>query len=251
MKRILLAGAVISLSFASTAGAQWQPPKYLPWYWQLQGTVKVEAVQATDIDGFDNGASVVQKLHTAGQHAICYIDVGTAENWRPDYSQFPRSDLGKQNGWPGEKWLNITDSAVRPILDARFKMCRTKGFDAVEPDNMDGWENSTGFKISAAQQLAFNEWVAADVHSHRMAAFQKNDPEQATQLQPYFNGMIDEQCNQYGECDSVKPYLTAGKPVLNAEYQTRGSYCTADNRAGIMGAIFDLNLDGRVFKPCW
>ena len=42
-------------------------------------------------------------LHALGKHVICYIDVGTAENFRPDYGSFPASVLGQRNGWPGEK----------------------------------------------------------------------------------------------------------------------------------------------------
>ena len=61
---------------------------------------------------------------------ICYIDVGTAENWRSDYSSFPASVMGSSNGWPGERWLDIRQLAVlEPIMTARFQMCREKGFD--------------------------------------------------------------------------------------------------------------------------
>ena len=111
---------------------------------------------ATDIDGFDNSAAEVATLHAAGQHVICYIDVGTAENWRSDYGSFPAGVQGNTNGWPGEKWLDVRQlSVLEPIMAARFQMCQQKGFDAVEPDNTDGFENGTGFPISAAQQATF------------------------------------------------------------------------------------------------
>ncbi len=103
-------------------------------------------------------------------------------------------------------------------MAARFSMCKSKGFDAVEPDNMDGYSNNTGFPITAAQQLAYDEWVAGEVQSLGMSVFQKNDAEQAAEMQPHFDGAIDEECNQFHECESFRPYLTAGKPVLNAEY---------------------------------
>jgi hypothetical protein len=235
------------------AASWWQPPQQLTWYWQLTGTPMVEPVDATDIDGFDAAASTVSALHSRGQHVICYIDVGTAENWRPDYGQFPAADLGSTNGWPGEKWLNVTDPAIRPIMAARFQMCQQKGFDAVEPDNMDGYENSTGFSISASQQAAYDEWVAQDVHSLGMAVFQKNDPEQAATLQPSFDGALDEQCNEYSECSSFAPYVSAGKPVLDAEYQSSlyPGFCSADAAAHIMGALYALSLDGSTYKPCF
>jgi hypothetical protein len=236
------------------AASWWQPPQQLTWYWQLTGTPRVEPVDATDIDGFDATPAFVADLHARGQHVICYIDVGTAENWRPDYAQFPPADLGSDNGWPGEKWLNITDPAIRPIMAARFQQqCQQKGFDAVEPDNMDGYENSTGFSISASQQAAYDEWVAQEAHSLGMAVFQKNDPEQAATLQPSFDGALDEQCNEYSECSSFAPYVSTGKPVLDAEYQSSlyPGFCSADAAAHIMGALYALALDGSTYKPCF
>ena len=205
---------------------------------QLQGTINnSQTVAAYDIDGFENSAGEVATLHAQGKRVICYIDVGTAENWRPDYSSFPASVLGASDGgWAGEKWLDIRQlSVLEPIMTARFQICREKGFDAVDPDNMEGYENSTGFPITAAQQLTYNEWIVSEVHSLGMAVFQKNDGGQTKELQPYFDGALNEQCNQYRECSNFAPYLTAGKPVLNLEYSlSTSSFCPADNAAGIM-----------------
>jgi hypothetical protein len=238
----------------AVAGGWWVPPQRLTWYWQLQGAVKnSKPVAAYDIDGFENGASEVSALHAQGKHAICYIDVGTSENFRPDYSSFPASVKGRSNGWPGERWLDIRAlSVLEPIIQARFQMCREKGFDAVEPDNIEGYANKSGFSLTASQQLTYNEWVAGAVHSLGMAVLQKNDGEQTTQLEPYFDGALDEQCNQYHECGDFQPYLAAGKPVLNAEYQLSTSrFCAADKAAGMMGARYNLSLNGATFKPCW
>ena len=251
---ILIATAILLLTAPPSAFAWWKPPQQLSWYWQLSGTVNnSHPAAAYDIDGFDNDRPEVSTLHAAGKRVICYIDVGTWENWRPDASKFPSSVLGNNNGWPGERWLDIRQlSVLEPIMTTRFQMCKQKGFDAVEPDNVDGWENGTGFPISAQDQLTYDEWVAQEVHSLGLAVLQKNDPEQATELQSHFDGVLDEQCNEYSECSSFKPYLSAGKPVLNAEYNLSTSqFCAADNRAGIMGALYNLNLDGTVYQPCW
>jgi hypothetical protein len=240
----------VSESPKGATGSRWIPPQHLTWYWQLQGTVNnSEPVAAYDIDGFENTATEVATLHGEGKHAICYIDVGTAEEFRPDEASFPASVQGDTNGWPGEKWLDIRAlSTLEPIMTARFRMCKEKGFDAVEPDNEDGYSNSTGFPLTAAQQLAYDEWVANEVHSLGMAVFQKNDTEQVGELEPFYDGVIDEQCNEYSECDTLQPYLSAGRPVLDAEYSSFS--CTADDAAGIMGARFDLELNGTTFEPC-
>ncbi len=233
---------------------RWVPPARLTWYWQLQGRVAVKLVQATDFDGFDNSAATVARFHALGQRAICYIDVGTWENWRPDARRFPASVLGRGNGWPGERWLDIRRLRVlQPIMTARFRMCRAKGFDAVEPDNLDGWENRTGFTLTAREQLTYDKWVARTVHSLGMAVFQKGDPEQAAKLEPYFDGALDEQCNQYRECYRLAPYLRAHKPVLDAEYRRSlyPGFCARDNARGIMGALYNTALNGSTYRVCW
>jgi hypothetical protein len=231
----------------------WQLPARLTWYWQLQGRVNNgEPVAAYDIDGFENGAAEVAVLHARGTRVICYVDVGTAERFRPDYQLFPASVLGRSNGWPGERWLDIRRlDVLEPIMAARLRMCAEKGFDAVEPDNIEAFSNRSGFPITAQEQLTFNEWVAQEAHALGMAVLQKNDGEQASTLAPHFDGALSEQCNQYRECASFAPYLAAGKPVLNAEYHLSGSsFCAADIAAGIMGARFNLALNGRLFAPC-
>jgi hypothetical protein len=251
---VVLAAVATLLFTAPAALARWIPPQRLSWYWQLTGTVNNSyPAAAYDIDGFDNSASEVTTLHAAGKHVICYIDVGTWENWRSDAGKFPSSVLGKPNGWPGERWLDIRQlSVLEPLMTARFQMCKSKGFDAVEPDNIDGYENDTGFPISAQDQLTYDEWVAKEVHALGLAVLQKNDPDQAQAMEPYFDGVLDEQCNEYSECSAFQPYLSAGKPVLNAEYNLSTSqFCAADNRAGIMGALYNVNLDGTTYEPCW
>ncbi len=251
---LTLAAGGATTQAGATPGAWWQPPQRLTWFWQLQGKVdNAHAVAAYDIDGFENEASEVAALHAEGKHVICYIDVGTAENFRPDYSSFPKSVLGRSNGWPGERWIDIRKTAtVEPIMAARFRMCREKGFDAVEPDNIEAFSNNSGFPITAKQQLAYNEWIANEVHSLGMAVLQKNDGEQTPQLHPYFDGALSEQCNQYSECADFEPYLATGEPVLNAEYhEPTSKFCAADEAAGIMGVRYALSLNGRKFEPCW
>ena len=156
-------------------GSRWVPAKALTWYWQLPGTVNNhEPVAAYDIDGFDNSAAEVATLHAAGQARDLLHRRGHGRELAPGLRIFPASVLGSSNGWPGERWLDIRQLGVlEPIMTARFQMCREKGFDAVEPDNIDGYENSTGFPLTAAEQLSYNEWIAGEVHSLGMAVFRR------------------------------------------------------------------------------
>jgi hypothetical protein len=234
---------------------RWIPHQRVEWNWQLDSPPSVSQLLPSstnpypvyDIDGFDNPASTVAALHTAGAHAICYIDVGTWENWRSDATQFPTSLLGSSNGWPGERWLDIRQIALlAPIMTNRVRMCVAKGFDAVEPDNIDGYTNSTGFPLTAANQLAYNEWIATMVHSLGLSVALKNDGDQVGTLLPYFDFDINEQCVQYSECSNLTPFITAGKAVFEAEYRTTSGVCAALNALNFNGIEKNVNLTAPV-----
>jgi hypothetical protein len=250
----ITAGVAISAA-ADSARSHWHPGAHQTWYWQLQGTThNHEPASIYDLDGFDTSASEVAYLHKLGKRVVCYIDVGTWENWRPDAKKFPKSVLGNPDGWPGERWLDIRQLRIlEPIMTRRFQMCARKHFDGLEPDNIDFQGNDPGFPITLREQKRYAIWVAGEAHKLGLAVFQKNDPEQASVLERYFDGVISEQCNQYQECSSWRLYLRARKPVLNAEYEKSlyPGFCKADKRAGIEGALFNLALNGKVYKPCW
>ena len=253
--RALPAGAcALALALAAPAASgAWTPPPAPSFYWQLQGRLDTGVPAAVyDVDGFETSAEQVAALHALGRHVVCYVDVGTAEDFRPDYAQFPKSVLGRSNGWPGERWLDIRQlSVLEPIMTARLRMCAQKGFDALEPDNVEAFANRSGFPLTAAEQLTFDEWVAGAAHALGMAVLQKNDGGQTAALEPYFDGALTEQCNQYSECGDYAPYLAAGKPVIDAEYRLKDSrFCAADEALGIVGARFNLALNGKRFEPC-
>lgn len=245
---------VLKVNPAAVVGGLWTPPLVTSWQWQLStfplspSGSSLLNVGMYDVDGFDSPASLVAAMHSKGIHAVCYLSVGTSENFRSDYAQFPASVKGKSNGWPGEKWLDIRQiSVLAPIMTARFQMCKDKGFDAVEPDNQDGYTNSTGFPLTSSDQLTYNKWIASTVHSLGLSVALKNDGDQVGQLLSYYDFSIAEQCQQYGECGLYKPFVSAGKAVFAAEYRTGG--CPALNALNFNGAIFDLDLTGKR-TPC-
>src|SRR5262245_40774787 len=65
-------------------GQHWKVAPGQPWQWQLTTPVDLSVnVPIYDIDGFDNSAEVVRKLHAAGRKVICYVEVGSAADFRP------------------------------------------------------------------------------------------------------------------------------------------------------------------------
>jgi hypothetical protein len=230
------AGAPGARVASSTHTATRPPPANAGWQWQLQGPLDLSVPASVyDVDGFDTSRAQVTRLRRAGRYVVCYVDVGSWESWRPDAARFPRELLGPSNHWARERWLDIRRiDALAPILRARFARCRAKGFDAVEPDNVDAYSNDSGFPLTAADQLRFNRWVARAVHAEGLAVALKNDLEQAAALAPSFDFAVLEQCFHYGECKTARPFLRAGKGVYDTEYALPTSaFCARARQLGI------------------
>jgi hypothetical protein len=202
----------------------WDPePTTEPWQWQLQGRIDLSVpAPVYDID-VDNPASVVEAIHAQGDRAICYFSVGSYEPFRDAADRFPRRVLGKRLArFDNERWLDIRKQGVlRPIMEARFDRCAEKGFDAVEPDLVDGYQNPTGLPLTRRDQLRYDTWIANAVHERGMAVGLKNNLGQAERLLPYFDFAVNEQCFQYRECDLLTPFVSAGKAVFQIEYKGR------------------------------
>ncbi|WP_329409126.1 endo alpha-1,4 polygalactosaminidase [Streptomyces sp. NBC_00704] len=216
---------------AGGGGAWWRPAPGLDWQWQLSGPLDTSVdVPVYDIDGFDHDAATVAGLHDDGRRVVCYLSTGAWEDWRPDAKKFPASVIGEGNGWKGERWLDIRRTDVlEPLLAARLDMCRDKGFDAVEPDNMDGYRNTTGFPLGADDQLRYNRLVARLAHQRGMAVGLKNDLGQIPALVGDFDFAVNEQCAQYDECADLTPFVEAGKAVFHVEYELPTSAFCADS----------------------
>jgi hypothetical protein len=183
-------------------------------------------------------------LHAAGRRAICYFSAGSWEDWRPDAGAFPNSVKGAGNGWPGEAWLDIRQlDMLLPIMGARMDMCKAKGFDAVEPDNIDGYTNNTGFPLTGAHQLAYNLALAEAAHARGLAIGFKNDVDQASQSEPFFDFAINEECFTYNECGPLVTFINHGKAVFQAEYALNlNEFCPEANALGFSSIKKNLNL---------
>jgi hypothetical protein len=217
---VLAAVAVAAPAAGPEAGGWWRPEPGSAWQWQLDGPPATDVdVPVYDVDGFETDAATVRRLHADGRRVICYINVGAWESFRPDHRDFPAALRGRSNGWQGERWLDIRRlDQLRPLLAGRFDMCRDKGFDAVEPDLMDGYLNRTGFPLTAADQLAYNRMVARLAHERGLAVGLKNDMPQIPLLVDEFDFAVNEECAQFGECAALEPFTAAGKAVFHAEY---------------------------------
>ena len=164
---------------APSGGQWWRPVVGADWQWQLSGSVDTSVSAAVfDVDGEGTSAATVAELHRNGARVICYFGAGGWESYRSDAASFPAHVLGNAvDGWPDERWLDIRELAVLlPIMEARIADCRQKGFDAVEPDLVDGYTNDSGFALTGADQLAYNRALADLAHRYGLGVALKNDP---------------------------------------------------------------------------
>ena len=235
MNRIGICVVLTAVTVSLSATAREMP---LPrWDWVISGPVDVRQIIAgrpfdfVGLDGFETAAETVDAFHVAGVQVWCYISAGTIEDWRPDYDAFTAADATRVAAgeepligheyveWPGEYWLNPrAATALMPLIHARLAMCADKGFDMVEFDNMDGYDNETGLEISRADAVAFAIALSEAAEVHGLAPILKNTPELAQELEPWFAAYLLEDCALNATCDSAAPFAAANKPVFNAEY---------------------------------
>ncbi|MGC1513409.1 MAG: endo alpha-1,4 polygalactosaminidase [Acidimicrobiales bacterium] len=235
---------------SKTPTTWWKPGPGVTWQWQLSALpIDTDVVaDVYDVDLFDVDETTVAALHKQGRKVICYLSAGSYEDWRPDAGSFPEALLGNNNGWPGERWLDIRAlDVLMPIMEARFDLCRAKGFDAIEVDNVDGYTNGTGFPLSPADQLAYNRRLAKAAHERGLAIALKNDVDQIAQLVDDFDLAINEECAAYNECGVYKPFINANKAVLHAEYNLEpDKFCGSSSALGLSSIRKNLELDAWV-----
>ena len=221
-------------------------PQGTTWQWQLTGNIDLTYdVDVYDIDLFDASTSEIAQLKNKGVSVICYFSAGSFEDWRPDAGDFPKSVKGNNNGWPGEKWLDISNLAVlQPIMEKRLDLCVEKGFDAVEPDNIDGFDNNSGFNLNANDQLVYNKMLAREAHERGLLIGLKNDAGQATQLEPFFDFVIMEECKKFSECGDYAAFTDNGKAGFMAEYSGKlNGICKEADKFGFSAIKKRLDLD--------
>ncbi len=233
------------------------------WYIQLKvdeehPLKQIKAAKLYDIDLFDTDSETIKKLKEDGKIVICYFSAGSYEDWRPDKDKFPKEAIGNPlEGWEGEYWLDIKNDKVRRIMADRIKLAKKKGCDGVDPDNVDGYENDTGFDLAYKDQLEYNRFLAKTAHNLGLLIGLKNDLDQIKDLVNTFDFSVNEECHQIGECDLLMPFVKQGKPVFNIEYdkiylkdENFKQLCEDSKRRDFRTLVLSRELDGSLVKSC-
>jgi hypothetical protein len=232
----------------------------LSWQWQLSGDINTGyEVALYDIDLFDTTQSSINGLQAQGRLVICYFSAGSWEEWRDDAEDFDTSVLGNAlDGWEGERWLDIRADSLHEIMEARLDTAVAKGCDGVEPDNIDGYINESGFDLSGSDQITYNQFLATAAHERGLMIGLKNDLDQIEALVDSFDFAVNEECYEYEECELLSPFIDAGKAVLHAEYSqqlksdsaARSEFCAEMNELGFSSLVLPLELDDSFRFSC-
>lgn len=232
---------------------------FRPWpgmRWGVQYTgdfAEILDVEVYNIDLFETSKEAIENLKDRGINVVCYFSGGSSEDWRPDFDQFPASVKGKSlDGWPGEKWLDVRQTDIlMEIMTARMDLAVDKGCDGIDVDNVDGFTNDSGFKLSYDDQLAYNRMTAKEAHKRGLGIGLKNDLVQVEDLVADYDWAVNEQCFKYNECHNLFPFVENGKPVWGIEYKVKvNEFCEDSLDWGFDTIQKKLKLDEWV-KTCY
>lgn len=255
----------------STGRFLWTPRVNDTWQIVLSNNIALDKdatsvtpnVDVYDIDLFDTPKETINTLHRLGKKVICYFSGGSYESWRPDANQFKESDMGKQlDGWPGERWLNLSSDNVRRIMKSRVELASQKECDAVDPDNVDGYQNDNGISLTADDSINFISFLSNVTVPLNLTMGLKNAGDIIPDVLPVVHFSVNEQCVDNDECETFHAFIDAGKPVFHIEYpqgagsesglksDVVGKYCddTGDAKGsdGFSTVLKKMNLDGWV-----
>lgn len=224
---------------------------YTRFQYQLDGAVKNYKVSWVFLDLFDNSASKIAKFKNQGKKVICYFSAGTYENWRSDRGRFPSSVRGRSvDGWAGEQWINIKSTTVMSAMKSRLDMAKNKGCNGVDPDNVDGFDNDTGFNLSRIDSINYLKNLASEAKARGLTIGLKNSAEIASNLSSTMNFAVVEECFEYNECNRYSTFVNKGKPVFLIEYSAGSrSLCNKADNLGMNLAFFNMDLNGPL-KVC-
>ncbi|KAF2668764.1 family 114 glycoside hydrolase, partial [Microthyrium microscopicum] len=150
---------------------------------------------------------------------ICYYSAGSAENWRSDYGSFSSSDKGEGlQGWAGENWLNIRSNNVLNVMKKRIDLASQKGCDAIDPDNMDAYDNGGGgFSLTQDDSVKYLKSMASYAAAKGMSTGLKNAQAILGDVLSNVQFAINEECavTEDTKCSEYDSLLSAGKALFH------------------------------------
>ncbi len=235
-------GPVPHATFTPAAGTRWQI--------QLSGAFDGSvAANVYDLDPYTTPEATVAAIEARGARAICHLDAGAADMTLPDAATVPAEVLGEPDGTQ-RRWLDIRNwAAIRPVLAARFELCRAKGFQGVDADETYGYENPTGFDLTSADQITYDRQIADLAHEYGLAAGVRTRPAMARSIEPFVDFTVVDGCFTTPDCADYFAFVDANKAVYDVETGAGTRFCTLARVYGFAAIRKpDDDLDGRVIN---
>ena len=137
----------------------------------------------------------------------------------------------------------------------RLELAASKGCDAVDPDNIDAYleDNNTGTGVTLEAGVEFVRFLASEGHKRGLAVGLKNGLEIVKQVLEDVDFQVNEECQDWNECETLKPFVESGKPVFAIEYREdvgrlseaeKKAICEAEDTEGFSILIKTMALDG-------
>lgn len=80
----------------------------------------------------------IDKLHAKGIKVYTYLNIGSIENWRSYWKTYKKYALGNYDGWPGEKWIDVSKTAWQKYITGTLApKLKNMGADGFFIDNAD------------------------------------------------------------------------------------------------------------------
>lgn len=162
----------------------------------------------------------VKYLKGRGVKLQCYFSA-SYEDWRDDADLYPEEAKGKKMDNWDELWGDFRKPSLQDFLEKRMKVAKEKGCDGIEIDNTDITFNDVGFKVTLEENMDALIELSERAHKNGLSIFLKNSVGMARELQPYFEGVNNESCQRYNECDNFVSFVVNKKPVFEIEYRKR------------------------------
>jgi hypothetical protein len=136
-------------------------------------------------------------------------------------------------------------AAVAEVNRSWFAQCARKGYQAVEPDNLDSWTRSKG-RLKQAHNVSFAKRLVREAHGTGLAIAQKNAP-QLSRRGLGFDFAVAEECEVYRECGAYT--RTYGTRLIEIEYTDNGRAAFRRACAARAGSASVLLRDRDVVGP--
>jgi hypothetical protein len=202
----------------------------------------------------------------AGRYNICYVNAFQAQpdelNWWKN--THPELLLRGADGavivdqdW-NEALLDVSTPAKRAeiasIVGTWIDGCAHRGFQAVEPDNLDSYERSDG-RLTPSDNASFARLLSRRAHAAGLAIAQKNTADLLAQHKSIgFDFAVTEECGRYRECEQ---YASAyADRVFDIEYRAGDFAATCRGSGAALSVVLrdrDVSPPGSpdyLFKTC-